>query len=405
MEQKSTDKILLKKMLIFFLAFIGFLTTIKLAYIYYESNFDAYALPSFCSISEFVDCDGVAQTIHSQFFGIPLAIWGMCLYVFIMFLLFVDKLKQIKFLGFLEVFKNPLAYISALGFISFAISMILAGVSVFEIKKICLLCVATYFLNLLIAIVATDFKAGILSSFKNSVMDFIDAIKVPKYLISFLCLCILGSGVLAYTTFSYIFTPQVKRYKEFKKYEKLQSDNPFKVSGNVLGDENAKLIIYIYTDYRCPICRVYNVMLQRAAQELGGFKMIHKNLPLDMDCNKNLRSQLHEGACMLSDYAVAAEKQGRFWDFNSELFEQQPKTENDVIKMSEKMGLNTIKLKKDATSQSTKQRILNDINSSTDLKIDGTPTLVINGKIYTGIKPYYELKDILIKAGAIEKQQ
>lgn len=405
MDGKEVRDAVLKKIIIVFIALIGFLTTIKLAIVYYEANFDPYALPSFCSINSFIDCDGIAQTIHSQFFGIPLAYWGMFLYVFIIFLVFVDNLKEIKFLEFLKVFKNPLSYISALGFISFVVSIILAGISVFEIKKLCLLCVFTYFLNLLIAGIATDFKAGILESFKLSVKDFIDALKIKKYLISFLILSLLVSGSLAYTTFSCIFTPQVKRYKEFKQYEKMQSDNPFKVSGNVLGDANAKVIVYIYTDYRCPVCRTYNVITHRAAQELGGFKIVHKNLPLDMACNKNIPTPFHEGSCMMSRYAIAAENQGRFWDLNSELFEKQPKNEEDILKLAKSMGFNTIELKRDANSAAIKERLKKEIDTATDLKIDGTPAIVINGKVYTGIKPYYELKDILIKVGANERKR
>ena len=106
------------------LTLIALATTIKLAFIYYSANYDMYSLPSFCSVSEFVDCDGVAKSNYSQFFGIPLAYWGLFLYVIILFLLFVDKLKNIKFLKFLEVFKNPYAYISTLGSISFFVSMI-----------------------------------------------------------------------------------------------------------------------------------------------------------------------------------------------------------------------------------------------------------------------------------------
>lgn len=396
---------LLKKIFIVFLSLIGFLLTIKLAIIYYDSNFNPYALPSFCSINEFIDCDGVAQTTHSQFFGIPLAYWGMFFYIFIIFLICVDFLKQIKFLGFLEVFKNPLAYISVLGFISFVISMVLADISLFEIKKICVLCVCTYFINLIIAIIAIDFKAGILSGFKISIKDFIDALKIKKYLISFICLAIFASGVLTYTSLSYVFTPQVKRYKEFKKYEKMQNDNPFKVSGNILGDKNAKLIVYIYTDYQCPICRTYNVIAHRAAQDLTGFKMVHKNLPLDMKCNKHVLGAFHENACMMAKYSIAAENQGRFWEFNSELFEKQPKNEDEVLKLAESMGFNIQKMKKDASSSTTEERLQDDIQSAVNLKVDGTPTIVINGKIYAGIKPYSELRDILIKAGAKEKSK
>lgn len=405
MQNREINIVLMKRVFIIFLSFIGFLTTIKLAIIYYDSNFNPYALPSFCSVNGFIDCDGVAQTTHAQFFGIPLAYWGMFLYIFIIFLAFVDNLKNIKILDFLKVFKNPLSYIAVLGFIAFTISIILAGISIFEIKKICILCFCTYFLDLIIATVATDFKVGILESFKTSTRDFIDAIRVKKYLMSFIILTILAGCVLAYTSLSCVFTPQVKRYKEFKKYEKMQSDNPFKVSGNILGDKNAKLVVYIYTDYQCPICRTYNIITHRVAQELSGFKIIHKNLPLDMACNKNVLTPFHESSCMLARYSIAAENQGRFWDLNSELFEKQPKTEQDVLNLTKSMGFDNLRLKRDANSAATKERLTKDIENAEDLKVDGTPTIVINGKIYSGIKPYYELKEILIKEGAHERQE
>ena len=120
-----------KKLSIGLIALIGLITTIKLAIIYYESNFNPYALSSFCSINDFIDCDGIAQTTSSQFLGIPLAYWGMGFYLFVLMLLFVDYIKQIKFLDFLSVFKRPMNYISALGGISFIVSLFLAVKSIF----------------------------------------------------------------------------------------------------------------------------------------------------------------------------------------------------------------------------------------------------------------------------------
>lgn len=403
MEKREVNFELLKKIFIVFFAILGFVTTIKLAMIYYDANFNPYALPSFCSVNSFIDCDGVAQTVHSQFLGIPLAYWGMFLYVFIIFLIFVEQLKQIKFLNFLEVFKNPMSYIAALGYISFAISIILLGVSLHEIKKLCILCLFTYFLNLFIALVATDYQAGFLNDFKVSIIDFIDALKVKKYLIMFLILLTAGISFLAYTKLSYVFTPQVKRYEGIAPYAHMKT-NPFKVNGNVLGDANAPLTVYIFTDYRCPICKAYNVITHRAAQELGGFQIVHRNLPLDSECNKNIKIAFHQGACMLAKYSIAAENQGRFWEMNSELFEQEPKNEDALLKMAKSMGFDTVKLKQDANSPETLNKIEKDIDKATDLKIDGTPTIVINGKVYSGIKPYYELKDLLIKAGAVERK-
>lgn len=402
--KNNTNEDLFRKIFIIILAVTGVLITIKLANVYYEANFNPYALPSFCSINQFIDCDGIAQTTHSQFVGIPLAYWGMFLYIFIIFMAIVDKLKQVKLLRFLEVFKNPLMYIASLGFISFAISMILAGISVFEIHKVCLLCLVTYFLNLLIAVIATDFTEGILKTFKTSFTDFVDALKIKKYMVTFLILSSMAGCVLLYTTLSNCFTPQVKRYREFKHYEKLRQNNPFTVSGNVLGDKDAKITAYIYTDYQCPICQTYNVIVHRAAQELAGVKFVHKNLPLDMACNSYLKEPFHENACMLAKYAISAENQGRFWEFNSEIFEKQPKNEDAVIKLAAEMGFNINKLKSDAYSNATSLELKKDIDSSVGLHIDGTPTIVLNGKVYSGIKPYYELKRILMEAGAVERK-
>ncbi len=92
------EKEMKKKIAIALLAIIGIITTVKLAVIYYNANFNPYALSSFCSVNEFIDCDGIAKTTESQFFGVPLAYWGMFLYFFILLMLFVDKLKNLKLL-------------------------------------------------------------------------------------------------------------------------------------------------------------------------------------------------------------------------------------------------------------------------------------------------------------------
>ena len=76
------------------------------------------------------------------------------------------------------MFKNPYSYISALGLISFIISIILAIICVFQIEKICILCFVTYFINLAIGITSTDFNnGGFIKSLKESYFDFISGVK------------------------------------------------------------------------------------------------------------------------------------------------------------------------------------------------------------------------------------
>lgn len=400
METMNISKEAAKKISIFIIALIGFITTIKLAVIYYDANFNPYALASFCSINDFIDCDGIAKTTESQFFGIPLAYWGMFLYSFIFLMLIADKLKNFRLLKFMEVFKRPLDYISMLGLISFIISMILLCVSLFEIKKLCVLCAFTYILNLLISIIATDFKnGGWVQAFKNSVADFLDAVKVRAYLIAFICVMVAAGGFLFWTGTSYKFAPQVKRQKQFKEFF-ASKHNQYAVSGNVLGDKDAKLKVYVYTDYMCPICPVYNKMIHKLAKELKGFEVIHRDLPLDMECNKYLIRPFHNGSCRMAKYAAAAEAQGKFWDVNSLFFEKKPQSEQEIKAIAEELGLNFDEMKKYAESKEVNDNLLKGIDNSYAKKIDATPSMLIEDEVVIGLKPYDDLKAILIKHGA-----
>ena len=391
-----------KKIWVGILAFIGFITTIKLAMIYYDANFNPYALASFCSINDFIDCDKVAKTTESQFWGIPLAYWGMFLYLFMIMLLFADKIKNVKFLKCFEVFKNPLDYIASLGLLSFIISMTLLFISLHEIKMLCILCAATYVLNLIIALVAADWKNGwFLKSIKQSIIDFIDAVKIKKYLAMFLAVVVLAGAALTYTTMSNIFTPQVKKKKEFKEFVKAKS-NIYAIKGNILGDPDGKVLVEIYSDYRCPICRSHNIMMHKLAKELNNVKFIHHNLPLCNECNPFIVKTLqgHELSCLLAMYACAAEIQGNFWGMNSALFDLKPQNEEDIIKIGKALGLSGDKLYKDAHSDAVQKTLRRDIEIGGNNKFYGTPVTVVNGKSHTGIKTYDEFKDWLIKEGA-----
>lgn len=392
-----------KKISTILLSIIGLLASIKLTMIYINVNFNPYSLPSFCSINNFVDCDSVAKTTFSQFLGIPLAIWGLCLYIFILFLCFVEDLKKIKFLGFLEVFKNPQSYIFCITFLSFCISILLASISIFEIQKICLLCVVTYFLDLAIALVARSWDKDLFFDFKTSIQDFIDAITVKKYAISFFVLLFIAAVFLTFTSKSYIFTPQVKKFESMEFFKNLKT-NPYKVEGNTLGDAQARIIIHEYIDYNCPSCYMSNIMLHRAVSELSGIKIIQHNLPLDKACNPYVPVQVHPNSCMMARYSLAAKSQNKFWDMNEMLFDNTPKSEEEILKLAKKMKMDVPKLYEDANSEAVKKELAVEIENSTKENIIGTPTLIINMTKYIGVMPYYDLKQKLIKMGASERK-
>jgi len=391
-----------RRILLTIVAIVGFLTSIKLTTIFYQSNYNPYAMNSFCSISEFIDCDGVAKTAHAVFFGIPLAIWGVFLYSFILFMTYVDKLKNIKYLKFLEVFKNQASYIFAIGLLAFFISMTLAFISIYEIKKICILCFFTYILNLVIAIIAAFKNKRIDDLFSDCFKDFISAIKIKPYAIAFTAVVLAFTSFLVFTSKSFIFAPHMKKLSEINEVRKLKT-NPYKTSGNILGDKNGKVIVYLYSDYQCPACSMFNVIVHKAAKNLKNIKFVHKNFPLDNECNKDMKFQMHPGSCLLAKYAIAAGYQNKYWDMNDILFTKKPKNELELLEMAKKAGFDIEKLKFDVMSKEVENQLQSELKLAQDNKLNATPALQIGLRIIPGVTPYSELEKILLEAGAKKK--
>lgn len=393
-----------KRALLFLVALAGFVATVVLAVVYFNANFNPDAAPSFCTSQQnpIINCDGVAKSPDAQFLGIPLAYWGMLYYVIVMVLLGTEKLKNIKFLSWMEVFKNPLSYIATLGCVSFVVSMICAYVSVVNLKMVCVLCVVTYFINFLIALMASELSNETFAvAFKRCVDDFVAAIKIKKYAVAFLACVVVGIAFLTVTTTTYVFAPQVKDAKVMKEIYEMQTNKYANVAkGNFLGDENAELVVYEYSDFMCPYCVMENRLFHKAIKDLENVRVEFVNYPLDKACNKNIPNDFHVGACDFAKIAVAAKKQNKFWKAANTLFESKTQSVDQMYSLLAKEGLNIDKLKADVALAETKQEVLNNIDTATEINVAGTPAFSVDGQLYVGLKPYSELKEILIDAGA-----
>ena len=315
---------------------------------------------------------------------------------------------EIKFLKFLEVFKNKYHYIASLGIISFTISMILLCVSLFSIKKLCILCAGTYVINLIIGIVALiGIENHIIGAIKQSWTDFLDALKPKAYKIAFAIVMILACGFLGWTYTSAKFSPALKFAREYGEFTKPEP-NKYAIKGNTLGaKESDAVVISIYSDYMCPMCRACNTMLHKLVTEFKNVRVEHHSLPLDIDCNRHMTQQFHIGSCIMAKYAEAAHMQNKFWEVNSLFFDtkNKPTTDEDIIKLLEdsNLGLDIEKLKKDAHSKAVADIINQDIDYAVANKQLGTPTMKIGDDFQMGVKGYNSLKKWVIDNGGKPK--
>ena len=164
--------------------------------------------------------------------------------------------------------------------------------------------------------------------------------------------------------------------------------------------ENANVVVELYSDFVCPLCYIHNIMLHQAVSEFSNVKVVHHNFPFDKECNPYITVNMHPGACFMSKAAIAARNQGNYWGMSSMLYENQPYNEADVWKIASELGLNAEKLQKDMNEPKVAEEIDTELKKAQELGLDATPTMFVNGEKIVGVKPYYELKEILIKHGA-----
>lgn len=386
----------IRRILLTLLPLIGLALSIELCVVYYNANFVVDAQPSICAINESMDCDGVAKTAYAQFFGVPLSLWGVILYLFFLFMTYVDKLQNVKGFGILKVFKNSLSYIFCVALFSFCVSMTLGAISVAKINSICIFCFMTYIVNLLVAIASKSKDFTVVQAVKNCFIDFIEAIKVKRNAFWFFLLVLLAVTVLAYTTVSDVLTPQIAKQKQLKQYTKNYN---LLADGNTLGATNADVIIHEYIDFNCGGCFMAHVYLHRIIDEFSNVKIIQHNLPLEKTCNHNMKHDGHKTSCLKTSYALAAKKQNMYWQMADILFGASPENEKEIIEEARLLDFDIKKLKEDANSEEIKNEIKSSVADADSKQVDGTPTLFIGMRKVVGAGSYPEMRNIVIEQG------
>ena len=133
-----------------------------------------------------------------------------------------------------------------------------------------------------------------------------------------------------------------------------------------------------FGDYQCPPCGQLHPTLKKLKQEYGpNLNFIFRNLPL---------IKLHPNALVAAQAAEAARIQNRFWEMHDLLYENQNLWKDDInprsifVKFATDLGLNTWQFKRDMDDKQVQMRIEADVGAAAEQGIDGTPTILINGR-------------------------
>jgi protein-disulfide isomerase len=145
------------------------------------------------------------------------------------------------------------------------------------------------------------------------------------------------------------------------------------VQGGVatFGPANAKVQIVEFSDFQCPFCSRAASVVHQIKEKYGSrVRFTFRQFPLPM----------HPNAHDAAEAALAANTQGKFWEFHDKLFEHQKQLDRAGLEeQAKESGLNLVSFKKALDDHKFAAAVDADVKLGEQVQVQGTPSMFING--------------------------
>ena len=161
--------------------------------------------------------------------------------------------------------------------------------------------------------------------------------------------------------------PKPKKAKPFKPSNVSIADSPF------LGKEDAQLTLIEFTDYQCPFCKrhVTRTMpeIMKEYVDTGKVKYVLREFPL---------KSIHPNAAKLSQAALCAGDQGKYWEMHDLFFKGKSKPNpKDLSAEVGELGLDAALFNTCLESNKHAKKVSADISDGAKLGVRGTPSFFL----------------------------
>jgi protein-disulfide isomerase len=153
------------------------------------------------------------------------------------------------------------------------------------------------------------------------------------------------------------------------------------------GGKAPKATIVVWSDFQCPYCsRVEPTLKQVEDTYKDDVRIVWRNQPLSF----------HPNAMPAAKAAMAAHKQGKFWQMHDKMFANQAQlSEGQYEAWAKELGLDLARWKKDKESPEIDALIKKDMSAGSAVGADGTPTSFVNGKVISGAVGFDAFKALI----------
>jgi protein-disulfide isomerase len=138
------------------------------------------------------------------------------------------------------------------------------------------------------------------------------------------------------------------------------------------GPADSKVTLVEFSDFQCPFCSRAATAVKELKTKYGTkVHFVFRQFPLSF----------HQNAHLAAEASLAANAQGKFWEFHDKVFENQKALERDALeKYAKEVGLKIDQFKKALDGKEFAAKVDADMKLGNDVAVSGTPTLFVNGK-------------------------
>ena len=154
----------------------------------------------------------------------------------------------------------------------------------------------------------------------------------------------------------------------------------------VKGGTNPIVTIVEFSDFECPFCKQVQSALKQLLETYGKqVRLVFKHLPLEG----------HRNSLPAARAAYCAAEQDRFWPFHDALFEAGNLSPPVFERIAAGLGLGMPKFQACIAAERSRAAVVKDIEAAKLLRIDSTPSFVVNGKLIKGALSFVDFQKLV----------
>ena len=153
-----------------------------------------------------------------------------------------------------------------------------------------------------------------------------------------------------------------------------------------LGTNDPLVLVTVFSDFQCPVCRRSADPIKQLVMDFPGkVKVVFRHNALEM----------HGRSQPAAIAAIAAQRQGKFWQMHDKLFETRRLDDGALLEHARGIGLDVTKFQQDLADQGIVAQVKTESKMSESLGASGTPAFFVNGSRQVGWGSYMALKSMV----------